>query len=155
LMHDTKNARDLMTSYKPKRCRRRKRGCHKGVYVSTKTGASCSYRSGWELGFMMYLDDSPDVISYEYESLKIPYVANVRFGRTRNYIPDFVVSYVNGMKYIIEIKPSRRVAQATVQKKLAAAQSWAQAHGFVLAVLTEIELKDMGVKITGFTRDNP
>lgn len=142
-----------MTLTKPKRKRRRRRGYFKGDYVSLKTGQTCSYRSGWELGFLWHLDMSPDVLTFEYESMKIPYVSNSRTGKTRNYIPDFVVTYVDGNKFVIEIKPSRKLTQVTVLKKLAAAEQWTRAHGMTLAVLTEHELKAMGVAMTGFTRD--
>ena len=138
---------------KKKTRRRRRRGYFRGTYVSDKTGQHCVYRSGWELGFMMFLDASPDVVTFASEPIKIPYVSNLKSRRLRNYVPDFVVEYIDGSTFIIEIKPKKRLDQATVKKKLSAAHVYASEHGWYLAVLTEVELKELGVQMTGFTRD--
>lgn len=130
---------------KVKRTRRkRKRHYHTGAYTS-KVGNVCKYRSGWELKYMEYLDASPDVLSWSYESIKIPYVSNVRTKKVRNYLPDFCVEYVDGHKEIVEIKPSRRVHQVKVQKKLLAAGDHCRAHGLALVIITEVELKGLGL----------
>jgi len=132
---------------KQKRIRRkRKKGhYHTGVFVSKKTGQHCKYRSGWELLFLQHLDTSSDVRAFCYEGLKIPYISNTRSRRIRNYIPDIFVEYVDGRTSLIEIKPSRKLAQPTVQKKLAAAREWCGAHGAALEIITEHELKSMGL----------
>lgn len=127
-----------------RRRRKRKGHYHRGTYESTKGGA-CSYRSGWELSYIKHLDGDPEVASFEYEGLKIPYVSNVRSGRTRNYIPDFLVTYVSGDRKLVEVKPKKRLSQPKVQKKLKAAQAWCQAHDVTLVVLTEVELRPMGL----------
>ena len=128
-----------------KRRRRRKKRYHTGIYVSLKTGQQCKYRSGWELKYLEWLDSHAEVATYGYESVKIPYVSNVRTGKIRNYFPDFLVEFKDGSKQLVEIKPSKRVKQATVQKKLCAAGLWCRVHGVTLVVLTEIELKVMGL----------
>lgn len=94
---------------------------------------------------MQHMDADPSVLLYVYESLKIPYVANVRSGRLRNYIPDFFVEAASGDRFLIEIKPKRKVAHATVVKKLNAARQWCQAFGVTLVVLTETELSSIGL----------
>lgn len=128
-----------------KRKRRKKKRYHTGVYVSTKTGQACKYRSGWELVYLQWLDAHAAVKTFGYESVKIPYISNVRSKKLRNYLPDFLVEFTDGSLQLVEIKPKRRVPQATVQKKLKAAQSWCQEHGVTLVVLTEVELKVMGL----------
>lgn len=131
--------------------RRRKRSTKRrghyitGVFTSTKTGQACKYRSGWELSYLTYLDNEPTVLTFGYESVKIPYVSNVRTGKLRTYFPDFLVEYVDGHKELVEIKPSKRVHQVAVQKKLKAAGIHCQAHGLTLVVITEHELKGLGL----------
>lgn len=71
-----------------------------------------------------YLDADPNVVSYLYESFKIPYVANSKTGKLRNYIPDFLVEMASGEKLLVEVKRSDKLAQPKVKKKIAAAQVW-------------------------------
>lgn len=129
-----------------KRRKKKRRGhYHTGVHVSSKTGKECRFRSGWEASFMSYLDADPSVLTYQYEQVIIPYVSNVRTGKVRRYFPDFFVEYVDGTKKLIEIKPKKRLDQATVKKKLAAAQKWCSEHDVVLEVVTEDSLKLLGL----------
>lgn len=130
---------------KKPRKRPRKKRYHTGVYVSTKTGQHCKYRSGWELKYLVWLDSDPNVIDFGYEALKIPYVSNLRTGKLRNYLPDFFVKYFDGTSQVVEIKPKRKVMQATVQKKLKAAEGWCKANGSTLVILTEVDLKALGL----------
>ena len=129
-----------------KRRRRKRKGhYHTGVHVSTKTGQHCKYRSGWELKYMVWLDTHAAVKSYEYEGMKIPYLSNVRTGKLRNYMPDFLVTFTDGSRILVEIKPSRRVKQDNIQKKLKAAEGWCRDNSVTLQVITEVELKVLGL----------
>ena len=125
--------------------RRRRRGYHTGVHQSHKSGGPCHYRSGWELLLMQWFDSEPSVASYGYETVVVPYVSNSRSGRQRRYFPDFLVEFTDGRRVLVEVKPSKRLAQARVQKKLAAAREWCGAHGVALQVITEKELRGMGL----------
>ncbi len=91
---------------------------------------------------MRWLDDNPDVVKYGYETVVIEYVSNMKSNRRRKYYPDFLVEYA-AHKELIEIKPSKRLVQANVKKKLAAAKGWCDAAGITLKVLTEHELKQI------------
>lgn len=84
----------------------------RGIHLSTKTNKKYKYRSGWELGYMKYLDSNPDVASYDYECLKIPYIYGKK---TRNYIPDFIVGNL-----IVELKPAYKTKQKKNMAKFAA-----------------------------------
>jgi hypothetical protein len=127
------------------RRRKKKRRYHTGVYVSKKTGQACRYRSGWELSYLKWLDSNVNVKTFLYESVKIPYISNIVTGRVRHYYPDFLIEFKDGSKQLVEIKPKRRVSQAKVQKKLKAAEAWCLEHGVTLQILTEVELKVMGL----------
>jgi hypothetical protein len=94
---------------------------------------------------MQWLDAEPTVITYGYETVKIPYVSNLRSGKVRNYYPDFLVELADGKKILVEVKPQNKLTQARVKKKLAAAQVWCSEHGASLQVITEVELVSMGL----------
>jgi hypothetical protein len=94
---------------------------------------------------MQYLDGEPSILTWSYESVIIPYVSNVRTGKIRKYYPDFLLTYVDDTHAIVEIKPSKRVTQANVVKKLNAAREWCSAHQTALVVITENELKVLGL----------
>lgn len=128
-----------------KRRRRRKKRYHTGVHESPKSSGPCRYRSGWELLLMQHMDVDPAVSSYLYEGLAIPYVSNLRTGKLRSYYPDFLVTMADGSRRLVEVKPSRKLAHATVRKKLSAAQQWCSDHTCSLEVVTEHVLKAMGL----------
>jgi hypothetical protein len=123
--------------------RRRKRRYKTGTHSSSKSGGECAYRSSWELIYMRYLDANPDVVSYEYEKVIVPYISNIRSGRIRKYFPDFLVTYSDGKRILVEIKPSNRVHNRIVMKKLLAADQWCKEHDATLDVVTEVELKQL------------
>lgn len=127
-----------------KRKRKRKSHYHRGTHVSPIAG-ECKYRSGWEQKYMVHLDENPDVVTWSYEKLIIEYVSNQKTKKVRKYYPDFQVEYKDGKKVVIEIKPSRKLEQATVVKKIRAAMAWCTMHDLTYKILTEIELKDMGL----------
>lgn len=129
---------------KRKRKKRKKSRYHRGVHVSSIAG-ECKYRSGWEKKYMDHLDVNPDVLTWSYEKLVIEYVSNQRTKKIRKYYPDFQIEYKDGRKVVVEIKPSRKLQQATVIKKIRAAKEWCTLNDHDYKILTEIELRDLGV----------
>ena len=130
---------------KKRRKRKRKGHYHTGVYTSAKSGQNCKYRSSWELKYLEYLDNDPNVKTFGYETVKIPYISNVRTGKIRHYFPDVLVEFVDGKRTLVEIKPSRRVLQDKVQKKLRAAAGWCTDNDVTLLIITEFDLKGLGL----------
>jgi len=125
---------------------RRKKGRYKrGVHNSKKLTAPARYRSAWELGYMQMLDDDLSVLAYEYEPFAIEYVSNVKTKRIRRYFPDFLITKTDDSKVLVEIKPLKRLSTAKVVKKLMAAKAWCAQNNLVFLVITEVELKQMGV----------
>lgn len=94
---------------------------------------------------MQHMDQDVSVASYLYEGLAIPYVSNLRTGKLRNYFPDLLVTMADGTRRLIEVKPSRKLAHATVKKKLNAAQQWCSDNSCSLEIVTEHVLKAMGL----------
>ena len=124
--------------------RRRKKKYKTGVHNSTKAGL-CKYRSGWELEYMKFLDSNVQVVSYSYEKVIVPYISNIRSGRIRRYFPDFLIEYSDGRKVLVEIKPSNRLNKPINVKKLLAAKQWCKEHDVTLEVITEVELRGLGL----------
>jgi hypothetical protein len=94
---------------------------------------------------MKWLDENVDVFTWSYEKVIIPYMSNAKTKKMRKYYPDFLVEYVDGHSELIEIKPLRRVHQVKVQKKLLAASDWCRAHSSTLKIVSELELKGLGL----------
>lgn len=127
-----------------KKKKKRRRGYHRGTYNSSIAG-ECKFRSSWEEKYMHYLDANPEVSSWSYEKLIIEYVSNKRTGKIRKYYPDFFVELKTGEKLVIEIKQKRKLDNVVVKKKSAAAEQWCMMHGASYKIITELDLKDMGL----------
>jgi len=133
-----------MAPKKPRKKKKKKGHYHRGTHTSPIAG-DCKYRSGWEQKYMEHLDSDPNVSTWSYEKLVIEYVSNQHTKKIRKYYPDFQIEYKDGKRVVVEIKPSRKLGQATVVKKIRAAKEWCTAHDLTYKILTEIELKDMGL----------
>lgn len=141
-----------MVPRRPKKARKRRKkrrprygsSCHKqGMHKSSKLGRDVFYRSSWEKLFFEYLDKNDDVITYEVESLRLPYV----YGRSKKvkwYVPDVLVHYSKRTE-LVEIKPSRFAGSVKVKAKIAAAQTYCKEKGMQFKLLTEVELADLGL----------
>ena len=91
-----------------------------------------------------YLDLDPDVVSWGYEAVAIPYVSNTRTKKVRRYLPDFLVVRAD-RRQLVEVKPSRKLKHRVVQKKLAAAALWCSENAVELVVITEHDLVRLGL----------
>jgi hypothetical protein len=118
------------------------------------------YRSGWELKFFRFCDDSPNVVEWASEAVIIPYLSPVD-KKVHRYYTDGIIAIKEaaGIKrYIVEIKPSAqtkppvkgRKKQSTMvyetvryiqnQAKWDAARKWCTKHNYEFLILTEEEL---------------
>lgn len=109
----------------------------RGTHYSPKVDKKFKYRSGWELKYMQYLDSNPDIVSYDYESLKIPYIYRKKM---RNYTPDFIIGDT-----IVEIKPAYKTTQKKNLAKFMAIREYCQQNSLHFKILTEIELYGLGI----------
>lgn len=127
--------------------KKRKKKCryNRIEFFSLKANKLLKSRSGWEYAYFQYLDNNQDVKSYEYESLKIPYLSNKKSGKIRNYIPDFIITYIDGTVLIIEIKPKRFLEKLQIKKKLIAAKEYAEKNKIQFKVLTEDDLNALNL----------
>ena len=94
---------------------------------------------------MVHLDTSPEVTFWSYEQVTIEYISNIRSKKIRRYYPDFFVRYSDGREQLIEVKPKRKLEQLTVRKKIDAAREWCGQRGMTFELITEVELKQLGL----------
>ena len=104
-----------------KRRRKRKRHYITGIHHSPKCPTPIKYRSGWEHTVALYLDQDPNVLSYEYESINIRYAIA---GKYRTYTPDFLILYKDGKKVIVEVKRADKLTDRKVIAKATATRKW-------------------------------
>jgi hypothetical protein len=109
------------TKTKVKRKRKRKKHYITGIHHSPKCPTPINYRSGWELTVALYLDQNPEVLLYEYESINIRYAVA---GRYRTYTPDFLIVYKDGKKVIVEVKRADKLTDRKVIAKATATRKW-------------------------------
>jgi hypothetical protein len=76
----------------------------KPTKMRTKKGGNFTTKSSYETRFVELLEADDDVVSFIYEPFKIVYEFK---GRKLNYVPDFLVTYVDGSEVICEVKPER------------------------------------------------
>jgi hypothetical protein len=125
---------------------------NKDKYVGTRAPR---YRSGWEFGFMKFLDNNINILQWASEAVQIPYCHPLT-GKQTIYVPDFLITYRtknNTMRAeLIEIKPKSqsiieekmksrdRAVVAINYAKWASAQKWCKQNGVIFRVLTESDL---------------
>jgi hypothetical protein len=125
-----------------KKKKRRKKSRYKKIdFFSQKNNKTFKSRSGWEFYYFQYLETNNEVVSYEYESIKIPYLSNKKTGKCRNYIPDLIVTYIDNSKSIIEIKPKRFLEKPQIKKKINAGKEFAEKNNYKFLIITEDNLK--------------
>jgi hypothetical protein len=128
-----------------KKRKRKRRGRHyiAGVYKAVKCVNAVHYRSNWERVVTLHLDADPTVLKFEYETLKIPYVFNIKTRKIRNYYPDFIVYYADGRRVIIEVKRNSALNNSLVLRKAVAAREWANKNGMEYVFWTESIIKPL------------
>jgi hypothetical protein len=113
------------------------------------------YRSGWELSFMIFLDNNDNVMQWASESIQIPY-RNPVTGKQSIYVPDFLITYRTRQNTliaeVIEIKPKKqsiieskmnnrdRMVVAINYAKWDSATKWCNRNGLKFRVITEDDL---------------
>jgi hypothetical protein len=119
------------------------------------------YRSGWELSFMIFLDNNDNVMQWASESIQIPY-RNPVTGKQSIYVPDFLITYRTRQNTliaeVIEIKPKKqsiieskmnnrdRMVVAINYAKWDSATKWCNRNGLKFRVLTEEDMFRNGGK---------
>jgi len=92
---------------------------------------------------MEHLDVNPNVSSWDYECIRIPYYYE---NNKRWYVPDFLIEFSDGRKEIWEIKPKELIDTTANKLKSEAALKFCPENGINdYYVLTRDELKSRGI----------
>ncbi len=95
--------------YKPK---------HPSKYKGDPT--NIIYRSLWERKFMLYCDQTTNVLEWGSEEIALPYRSPID-NKIHRYFPDFYIKIRENTgkikRYIIEIKPKKQTLKPKVQKR--------------------------------------
>ena len=107
-------------------------------YSSPKNGNVEVYlRSSYEVRFAQMLDESDNVICWEHEPFRIPYLFE---GSTHNYVPDFLITHTNDERELVEVKPAVLRGSDVVQTKESAARAWCDQNGVSFRIVSEADL---------------
>ena len=115
-------------------------------FKSTFTGSKCGEYycdSAYERNYCQILESNPRVVKYE-RPTSIPY--EWYDNTVHRYHPDFVVTYIDGSKEVIEIKPLYYVNHEINQLKFNAAEKYYQQNNITFKVVTEVELDELSNK---------
>ena len=115
---------------------------NKGVVHSKKMNKEMVFRSSWEEACINHFDNNDSVAAFEVEPVRILYEAE-HGEYLRNYIPDFIVEYVDGKRLMIEIKPEYFVDAKINQAKFKAAREYCDKHNITFEVWTETKINDI------------
>ena len=111
-----------------------------GKYQSIKTGKILPYRSGWEERVYKLLDAYDDVFSFDYEPFEITYIHK---GQAHKYIPDIIVTFMDGHKELWEIKPANQTDLEINKNKWFAAKEACKIRGWEFQVFTEQKINKL------------
>lgn len=107
-------------------------------FTGIKNGGKQIYlRSSYESIYVRILEADIDVLSWEYEPMRLPYLFK---GSIRNYVPDFLVTYVDDLSFLVEVKPSLLVDNEQNTAKRLVAEAWCQLNNVGYLVFTEKSL---------------
>ncbi len=105
---------------------------------SKMVGSRQWLRSTYETRFANVLDSDVSVISYEYEPIEVPYLAED--GRERSYYPDFKVERLGKPIEIVEVKPLKLIDKRGNTQKIAAGRVHCTKLGWTFLLVTELDL---------------
>ena len=78
------------------------------------------------------------VRAFEEQPISIEYSLN---GRSRRYTPDFGVSWADGRRWFVEVKPSEKLAETQTAEKFKTLKLWFRSRGHTLVVLSELQIR--------------
>ena len=121
-----------------------------------------TYRSGWELNVMQYLDEHKGVEKWNSEDFIIRYYYDVD-KKYHNYHMDFWIKFTNGKVLLVEVKPKKQTVPPKAKNpkskrslneaftyiknvnKWEAAEKIAKDNNYGFEIWTEVELEKYGI----------
>lgn len=109
-----------------------------GWHDSPKAGR-VFYRSSYEKKAYLKLDDAECVTSYKTEAVSIRYWHPTKKIQS-SYLIDLDITYEDGSRLLVEVKPEKWLSNEIVVAKIAAARKRADQTGVIFEVWTEMDL---------------
>jgi hypothetical protein len=114
----------------------------KGIHYSAKSQNNIHYKSSYEETYMMFLDKDSSVASYSYEEITILY------DECKRYVPDFIVTYTNGTKALVEVKGMHLLEQESTKRKLKAGEEYARSNDMSFLLITNNDILQIRKELT-------
>ena len=105
-----------------------------GYITLPRLGMTLLYRSSYELTALLMLDSRQEVVEVLGEVNHIPYCAID--SRIRIYIPDMLITLDDGQKFLIEVKPEKKVNDE-FKCKIPATLDWCKKNQVTYCIWTE------------------
>jgi len=112
----------------------------RGFHESNKAGKML-FKSSLEKRIMICFDNDPAIVSYQYEPFSILYEQNKR------YIPDFLITYIDGNKKLIETKGVQFIKEKSTEQKTIAALKYCKENNYNYSIFTAKEIKEYETKL--------
>ena len=81
------------------------------------------YRSGLELQFITFCENSSSIVKWASEPIKIPYFSRLA-NKEQNYYPDYIIENADGKKCIVEVKPSNQIYKPDATDSAWSKENW-------------------------------
>lgn len=116
-----------------------KNGFIQSPKCSNSNDGFVNYDSSYELSVILDIEMNESIVSYEREPIIKDLIYEDSNGSIRYYWPDFIVTYKNGQRKMIEVKPKRILElrdKVTIQKILLA-KNYCDKIGIKFSIYTE------------------
>jgi len=110
-----------------------------GWFFSQKSNKKMYYRSSWELKVLEYLEKSNKVRFFDTEPFAIDYKLEEQ---AKKYVPDILITYVNGSRCLCEIKPEFFFNEITLIK-IEAAKKWCEENHAKFQLVSNNEIENL------------
>lgn len=120
-----------------------------GTFQSTKMGQVVHFRSSLERDFFIGLENALNVIEYFVEPFGIDYSLD---GVEHVYIPDVLVSFVDGVNVLVEVKPQFLWNDRTNVAKFEYATKYCNERGWSFVVTDNVQIPlDMAISSQAYS----
>lgn len=113
-------------------------GIPRGLFPSRKNNRMVGYEHLLEADACVLFEMSPRIASYREQPVRISFPDG---DRTRLYTPDYEIELTDGRRFLIEIKPSRRLAEPAVRDKFDRVEEHMHRLGKLFLVLTDESIR--------------
>lgn len=114
-------------------------GIIRGKFPSRKNGRMVHHEGLLELDAIYLFETSPRIVRYREQPQSMQYPDGAKLHR---YTPDFELVLVTGETVLIEVKPSRSLADDDVRHRLACVEAHLTRSATSFAILTEKDLRE-------------